>query len=138
MSRVARFPDLSSRLPASLAANRISEELERCRFEHVAVTDLTESNPTQVGIPYPADILGPLADPAALRYEPQAFGLMRAREAVARDCARRVLSAVRAPDAARERGVGSLSSRVSPAVGDRRRVDSRGPGLDTRRDSRVT
>ena len=89
MSRVARSPDLSSRLPATLAANRISEELERCRFEHVAVTDLTESNPTQVGIQYPADILGPLADPVALRYEPQAFGLMRAREAVARDCARR-------------------------------------------------
>ena len=89
MSRVARSPDLSSRLPASLRANRISEELERCRFEHIAVTDLTESNPTQVGIQYPADILGPLADPAALRYEPQAFGLMRAREAVARGCARR-------------------------------------------------
>lgn len=89
MSRVARSPDLSRRLPASLTANRISEELERCRIEHIAVTDLTESNPTQVGIQYPADILGPLADPAALRYEPHAFGLMRAREAVARDCARR-------------------------------------------------
>ena len=89
MSRVARPPDLSSRLPASLTANRISEALERCRFEHVAVADLTESNPTQVGIQYPADILGSLADPAALRYEPHAFGLLRAREAVARDCARR-------------------------------------------------
>lgn len=89
MSRVARSPELSSRLPASLAANRISEELERCRRDHVAITDLTESNPTRVGIPYPAGILGSLADPAALRYEPHAFGLMPARAAVARDCARR-------------------------------------------------
>src|SRR5918993_1906580 len=89
MSRVARSPGLSSRLPASLTANRISEELERCRHDHVAITDLTETNPTRVGIPYPAGILDSLADPAALRYEPQAFGLMLAREAVARDCARR-------------------------------------------------
>ena len=89
MSGVGRPPHLSSRLPASLTANRISEELQRCRVEHVAVTDLTASNPTQVGIEYPADILDGLADPAALRYEPHAFGHMRAREAVARDCARR-------------------------------------------------
>jgi alanine-synthesizing transaminase len=89
MSHVDRSPGLSSRLPASLTANRISEALDRCRRDHVVITDLTESNPTRIGIPYPAGILGPLADPAALRYEPHAFGLMHAREAVARDHARR-------------------------------------------------
>lgn len=89
MSRVRPRSRLSSRLPASLAANRISEAVEWCRREHVTVIDLTESNPTRVGIAYPQGILDPLADAAALRYEPHPFGLMRAREAVAHDCVRR-------------------------------------------------
>src|SRR5205814_562433 len=38
---------------------------------------------------YPPDLLGALADPGALRYEPTAMGLPEAREAVAEDCARR-------------------------------------------------
>ena len=53
--------------------------------------DLTESNPTRVALPYPEDLLSPLADPAALRYEPSARGALRAREAVAADHARRGL-----------------------------------------------
>jgi aspartate/methionine/tyrosine aminotransferase len=51
--------------------------------------DLTESNPTRAGFTYPADLLAALASEAALRYEPQALGMPSAREAVARDHARR-------------------------------------------------
>lgn len=80
---------LSSRLPPSLSVNRISEELDRHRRAAVPIVDLTESNPTRVGLEYAPGILAPLADAAALRYDPHPFGLTRAREAVAQDCARR-------------------------------------------------
>src|SRR5690606_34586966 len=53
------------------------------------VIDLTESNPTRVGLPYPADLLAPLASPGALAYDPQPFGLPAARAAVAADAGRR-------------------------------------------------
>ena len=79
---------LSSRLP-SLAPNTISQVLEQYRRDRIPLVDLTESNPTRAGLSYPESILRPLADSAALRYEPQAFGLTSAREAVARDAARR-------------------------------------------------
>ncbi len=63
--------------------------LAECRRDNVAIVDLTESNPTRVGLPYPESILRSLSDAAALRYDPQPFGLATARDAVARDCARR-------------------------------------------------
>jgi hypothetical protein len=80
---------VSSRLPPLLTANRISQALDGYRRERVPIVDLTESNPTRVGLPYPESILRPLADADALRYDPQPFGLVTAREAVARDCDRR-------------------------------------------------
>ena len=49
----------------------------------VDVTDLTESNPTHVGLHYPAGLLDHLASPAALRYDPSPRGLPAARQAVA-------------------------------------------------------
>lgn len=46
--------------------------------------DLTESNPTRAGFEYPREeILDALADPRALRYDPDPRGLLSAREAVA-------------------------------------------------------
>jgi aspartate/methionine/tyrosine aminotransferase len=90
---VRRRSHLSSRLPSSLAANPLSLALERLRNDGITIADLTESNPTRVGIPYPPSILAPLADADALRYEPQPFGLDSAREAVARDSRRRGVSA---------------------------------------------
>jgi aspartate/methionine/tyrosine aminotransferase len=51
--------------------------------------DLTESNPTRVGLPYPPQGLDALADPRAARYEPHPLGMAIAREAVARDAERR-------------------------------------------------
>jgi aspartate/methionine/tyrosine aminotransferase len=48
------------------------------------VLDLTESNPTRCGLAYPeGEILGALAQPAALFYEPDARGMRRAREELA-------------------------------------------------------
>src|SRR5205085_9579752 len=44
---------------------------------------------TRAGFTYPADLLAPLAHPRGLLYEPQPFGLMSARHAVAADYARR-------------------------------------------------
>ena len=73
----------SSRLPPSLAANRISRALDHARAAG-PLHDLTETNPTTVGLVYPAAaILAALADARALAYEPTAEGLLSARVAVA-------------------------------------------------------
>jgi len=79
---------LSSRLPSNLAPNPVSRAVAARRAVGADLIDLTESNPTAVGLRYPPDLLRPLADPAALRYEPQALGLDAAREAVGREFAR--------------------------------------------------
>jgi alanine-synthesizing transaminase len=86
---VDRKVSLSSRLPPELAPNRISQTLDRFRQEKVAIVDLTESNPTRVGLAYPESILHPLGDADSLRYDPHPFGLRTAREAIARDGERR-------------------------------------------------
>ncbi len=46
------------------------------------IADLTQSNPTRCGFTYPANLLGALADPRALDYDPQPKGLAGARQAV--------------------------------------------------------
>lgn len=79
----------SSRLPADLAPNRLTEAVARRRAGGGDLIDLTESNPTRAALPYPADLLGPLASDAALAYAPQPFGLESARAAVVADYARR-------------------------------------------------
>lgn len=78
----------SSRLPASLSANRLTRALERAQAGGRRLLDLTVSNPTLVGLEYPADLLAPLAAPAALQYTPEPFGLAVAREAVAQSYGR--------------------------------------------------
>jgi alanine-synthesizing transaminase len=79
----------SSRLPRESAPNALSQALDALRRAGTPYVDLTESNPTRAGIPYPDDLLRPLSSPAALRYEPHPLGLGAAREAVAADYARR-------------------------------------------------
>ena len=75
-----RFP----RLPSDLRPNALA----RARAARgVAPYDLTVSNPTACGIPYPHDLLEPLRDPAGLHYRPDPRGLPSAREAVAREYA---------------------------------------------------
>jgi len=78
----------SSRVTGDLGPNRLTRAVRRARAAGTALIDLTVSNPTMSGIPYPASVLDSLADPAALRYEPSPFGLPDARAAVARDSAR--------------------------------------------------
>ena len=79
----------SNRLPPTTELNAISRALADLRCAGTRIADLTESNPTRVALPYPAGILDALSDARALEYDPHPFGLRSAREAVARDCARR-------------------------------------------------
>jgi alanine-synthesizing transaminase len=68
----------------NLQTNRLSKALERHRAAGKPLLDLTASNPTKCGFRYDSDaILRALANPASLVYEPQAQGLLLAREAVA-------------------------------------------------------
>jgi aspartate/methionine/tyrosine aminotransferase len=72
----------SSRLPARLTPNAVTGDLARLRAAGVALLDLTETNPTAVGLAYPPDLLAPLADPRSLRYRPSPFGDAEARRAI--------------------------------------------------------
>jgi alanine-synthesizing transaminase len=78
----------SARLPASLAVNRLARTLATLRANNVFILDLTETNPTRVGIDYPQTLLAPLADPGGLAYAPTPRGLSGAREAIAIDYVR--------------------------------------------------
>jgi alanine-synthesizing transaminase len=75
----------SQRLPASAELNRLTHTLGHLRASGAAVIDLTDANPTRVGLTYPPDLLSALSAPRALCYEPQPFGLPEARRAVAHD-----------------------------------------------------
>ena len=79
----------SSRLSVDLTPNRLSATLTRLRDAGVEIDDLTESNPTVIGLQYPAHLLDALATPQALNYQPQPFGRPAARAAVVDDCRRR-------------------------------------------------
>jgi len=65
-----------------------TEESELARAHRLRVqsglpiADLTASNPTRCGFHYAPDLLGALADPVALDYDPQPKGSLRGQEAV--------------------------------------------------------
>ncbi len=73
----------SSRLPAHFASNAITRATAALQTRGVPLLDLTETNPTRVGLDYPTGLLSALADPAGLTYRPEALGLLSARHAVA-------------------------------------------------------
>jgi alanine-synthesizing transaminase len=74
----------SERTNWKLAQNRFTQALEEVRAGGAKILDLTVSNPTRAGLHYDeAAILGALASPRALDYDPQPKGLLGAREAVA-------------------------------------------------------
>ena len=74
----------SSRLNWRVPRTQITALLEEKRSRGDAILDLTESNPTQAGFIYTSDsILGALADPRSLVYEPTPQGLPAARGAIA-------------------------------------------------------
>jgi aspartate/methionine/tyrosine aminotransferase len=67
-----------------LTTNRYSLALEAHRRAGKELLDLTASNPTTVGLQFHEEaLLGALANPESLRYEPAPKGLLDAREAVA-------------------------------------------------------
>ena len=74
----------SDRTNWKLARNRFTQALEEVRASGARVLDLTVSNPTRAGLHYDERaILGALASPRALDYDPQSKGLLLARDAVA-------------------------------------------------------
>jgi aspartate/methionine/tyrosine aminotransferase len=79
----------SARARFAAAPNRLSRLVDEKRRGGARVLDLTESNPTRVGIAYPPDLLLPFAGAFNLVYEPEPLGLPEARRAVADDFARR-------------------------------------------------
>jgi aspartate/methionine/tyrosine aminotransferase len=80
-----RMVHRSRRIPKDLSLNRLAEA--RARIGEIPY-DLTISNPTVCGLPYPSDLLKPFADPHGLVYEPQPRGTMMARGAVAAEFGR--------------------------------------------------
>ena len=79
----------SSRLGQTAGRNRLALALAARKTMGLPVIDLTLSNPTRAGFHYPPGLLQPLAHDRSLRYEPQAFGLLAARQAVSADFDRR-------------------------------------------------
>jgi len=81
---------LSRRVPPPGSSNAWSALLNERRAGGLELLDLTEANPTRVGLnPIDTDGLTVLGDPGAAAYEPDPRGLRSAREAVARYCADR-------------------------------------------------
>lgn len=73
----------STRFNWQLTPNRLALLIGEKRRAATRLLDLTESNPTRAGFTYPNnELLNALAQPAALRYEPQPRGLLVARAAV--------------------------------------------------------
>jgi alanine-synthesizing transaminase len=67
-----------------LDPNALSRIVARRQEQGLPLTDLTESNPTRCGFDYDSEtILRALSKPAVLLYQPEARGLLGAREAVA-------------------------------------------------------
>ena len=71
----------SKRTPHDLSLNHISKVLES--IPNASLFDLTQSNPTQSGFNYPLDLLQALSSPLGLKYEPNPFGHLDARKAIA-------------------------------------------------------
>jgi len=74
----------SERTNWRLARNRFTQAVEEARARGARLLDLTASNPTRVGLCYDSiAILGALNSPHAMDYDPQAKGLLTARQTVA-------------------------------------------------------
>lgn len=74
------MPPASRRIPSDLSPNRLAAA--RARPGAVAL-DLTNSNPTACGLPYPTGLLDGLADSRGLSYRPDPRGPATARAAIA-------------------------------------------------------
>lgn len=80
----------SRRLPWNATENPLARAEQARRAAGLPIVDLTVSNPTAVGLPYPrAAIAAAFAREENAVYEPAALGLPAARAAIAADFARR-------------------------------------------------
>jgi aspartate/methionine/tyrosine aminotransferase len=78
---VSRF---SSRTSWDVSESSYAAAVREARASGLRLYDLTISNPTRCGFSYNEDaLLGPLADPRALVYDPDPRGIISARDAVA-------------------------------------------------------
>jgi alanine-synthesizing transaminase len=77
-------PPLSHRLPWEHPKNRLTLAVEERAARGLATIDLTETNPTRVGLAYPAEELAELLRRGAgVEYQPHPRGIPEAREALA-------------------------------------------------------
>jgi aspartate/methionine/tyrosine aminotransferase len=75
----------SDRTNWRLTPNDLTRAIEQARRSGQEILDLAISNPTEAGIrPDPEPVLAALANPEAMRYDPQPRGLLEARQAVCR------------------------------------------------------
>ncbi|HEX3819525.1 MAG TPA: pyridoxal phosphate-dependent aminotransferase [Candidatus Sulfotelmatobacter sp.] len=75
----------SDRTNWRLSPNRFTQAVEEVRARGSKILDLTVSNPTRVGLEYDLDvILAAFSSAKMLDYDPQAKGLLSARQAVTR------------------------------------------------------
>ena len=84
--------NFSSRFRWGFESNRLTRTLEEKRRQGAEILDLTVSNPTQVGLTYPPNVVQAFADERLLRYNPSPLGAREARVAVARYYAARGIS----------------------------------------------
>jgi alanine-synthesizing transaminase len=82
----------SSRLRQAAGRNRLAVALEQRRAAGLPIIDLTLSNPTRAGLAYPSGLLAAMGQDRSLRYDPEPFGLLSARQAVSDELARRGVS----------------------------------------------
>jgi aspartate/methionine/tyrosine aminotransferase len=87
------MPSFSSRLPDRFEPNELARLLAEKRAAGASILDLTESNPTRVGLatPPPDDWTGLLRG-AMARYEPEPLGSWKTREAISAYYAERELA----------------------------------------------
>ena len=75
----------SQRTNWQISANPLARAIEEARVSGQQILDLTVSNPTEAGVRADSEIvLAALANPEAMRYDPQSRGLLAARQAVCR------------------------------------------------------
>ncbi|HEY0514074.1 MAG TPA: pyridoxal phosphate-dependent aminotransferase, partial [Thermoanaerobaculia bacterium] len=78
------MPRLSRRFPWKHEQNRLTRAMAARSARGLATVDLTETNPTRVGIPYPEEELAELLRRGARPdYAPDPRGIPAAREALA-------------------------------------------------------
>jgi alanine-synthesizing transaminase len=80
----------SSRSRFAADPNRLTAAVAAARSNESRLLDLTESNPTRVGLsPRGRELLPLLSNPHVASYEPEPFGLLAAREAICAELAQR-------------------------------------------------